>query len=292
MVENFPHFLIAGAAKCGTSTLYSILAQHPRICVSSISEPGFFAGDNPKTQTIQQYRTKYFSPLPGQLCGEASTNNLYVPAACESIRVSAPNAKIIILVRRPWDAIFSWYHQVCRYRNNLPEFQHLARSQIKERRIVDKAPSRILFDLDRYSYVPQIERFVEAFGRDRVCVVSFHDLITRAQVVVGQVTEFLRVDSLEVPQKPHVVNPHMEAGNRGARVLLQFLNGIPDSKLLQTLIPLSLRTQVRCLLSAVVWRPTPKPPFPEQILPALKEYYAADVEVLANDFGVVLTDDQ
>lgn len=292
MAESFPHFLIVGAAKCGTSTLYSILSQHPQLCVSSISEPGFFAGDNPKAQSIQEYRSKYFSPLPGQLCGEASTNNLYVPAACESIRASAPNAKIIILVRRPWDAIFSWYHQVRRYRSDVPKFENLVWAQIKNRHIVDSAPALILFDLDRYIYAPQINRFVEAFGRDSVCVVSFHDLIANAQAAVRQVTEVLRVDSLEVPQQPSVVNAHMEVGNSGARALLRFLNRMPDNKPLQTLISPGVRAQVRRLLGAVAWRPTPKPPFPKQILSALKEYYAADLQVLASDFGVVLADEK
>lgn len=290
MAKSFPDFLIVGAAKCGSSMLHATLAQHPQLCVSSISEPGFFAGDNPKIRSLEEYRSKCFSPLPDQLCGEASTNNLYVPAACDAIRVSSPEAKIVVLVRRPWDAVFAWYHQLRRYRDDLPEFTDLVQSQIRQGRVVDTAPLRLLFDLDRYVYTPQVLRFVNAFGGDRVCVVSFHDLVSQAGKTVCGITEFLGVAPLELPHRPQVVNPHMESSSQLARSVLAWVNGVPNTPFLQTLLNPKLRATVRRFLMSSVYRPAPKPPFPERALPVLKEYYAADLRALASEFGVVLSD--
>ncbi len=290
MAKSFPDFLIVGAAKCGSSMLHATLAHHPQLCVSSISEPGFFAGDNPKIRSLEEYRAKYFSPLPDQICGEASTNNLYVPSACNAIRVSSPEAKIVVLVRRPWDAVFAWYHQLRRYRDDLPEFTDLVQSQIRQGRVVDTAPPRLLFDLDRYVYTPQVFRFVNAFGRDRVCVVSFHDLISQAGATIYKITEFLGVAPLDLPHQPPVVNPHMESGSQLARAVLAWVNGVPNTPFLQTLLTPKLRATVRRFLMSSVYRPAPKPPFPEQVLPVLKEYYAADLRAVASEFGVVLSD--
>ena len=38
-----PDFLIIGAAKSGTTSLYRYLGQHPDVFVSPVKEPNFFA---------------------------------------------------------------------------------------------------------------------------------------------------------------------------------------------------------------------------------------------------------
>ncbi len=40
---KLPNFLIIGAAKAGTSSLYYYLKQHPQIYMSPLNEPNFFA---------------------------------------------------------------------------------------------------------------------------------------------------------------------------------------------------------------------------------------------------------
>ena len=42
---TLPNFLIIGAAKAGTTSLYHYLAQHPQIYMSPVKEPNFFAFD-------------------------------------------------------------------------------------------------------------------------------------------------------------------------------------------------------------------------------------------------------
>ena len=44
---NKPDFFIVGALKCGTTSLYEYLRQHPEVFMSRIKEPHFFGRDLP-----------------------------------------------------------------------------------------------------------------------------------------------------------------------------------------------------------------------------------------------------
>src|SRR5258708_3869696 len=99
---TMPNFLIPGAAKSGTTSLFSYLAQHPQVFVSRPKEPKFFAyegqtiryngpGDMENnsltTGSLTQYESLFAKIPPGKKAiGEASALYLYVPEACERIK--------------------------------------------------------------------------------------------------------------------------------------------------------------------------------------------------------------
>ncbi len=71
---RLPDFLIIGAAKSGTSTLYQRLSGHPQIYMSPINEPCFFDTAVAWHKGLLWYRSLFANASPGQICGEASTN--------------------------------------------------------------------------------------------------------------------------------------------------------------------------------------------------------------------------
>jgi hypothetical protein len=97
-----PHFLILGAAKCGTTSLHGWLSQHPQIQMSSPKEPVYFEAEY--EQGPEFYFSTYFAGWDGRrLLGDSRTANLFFPWVAARIKESNPAAKLIILVRNPID---------------------------------------------------------------------------------------------------------------------------------------------------------------------------------------------
>ena len=99
--ENWPNFLIIGAAKCGTTSLYRYLGAHPDVSMSSYKEPGFFAfdfsaGQEPGLGQVEAYskrmktRESYLALFADvdheRAIGEASPQYLSIPGAATRIR--------------------------------------------------------------------------------------------------------------------------------------------------------------------------------------------------------------
>lgn len=95
-----PNFLIIGAPRSGTTSLYYYLKHHPNIFMSNIKEPNFFcrydAGFTSKNSIIE--RSEYenlFNNVKDELAvGEASTTYLSLNNAAQEINKLIPNVKI------------------------------------------------------------------------------------------------------------------------------------------------------------------------------------------------------
>src|SRR5919107_4690595 len=113
---TLPNFLIIGAAKSGTSSVFAYLGQHPDVFISSAKEPNYFAladqrvrftgpGDsiiNEASVTRRDaYEALFKSARPGMAIGEASTLYLSTPSAAAAIRRHVPGMRLIAILRDP-----------------------------------------------------------------------------------------------------------------------------------------------------------------------------------------------
>src|SRR5690606_16854197 len=125
---TLPTFIIAGAQKAGTTSLYSMLAQHPDVFMSEPKEPGFFVrgfDDPERWQTLKRpgmggipeslasvrqgiFTKEEYSALFGSDAaqrarhrGEASTPYLPSPHAARRIAETCPDIRIILSLRDP-----------------------------------------------------------------------------------------------------------------------------------------------------------------------------------------------
>ena len=124
---TLPNFLVIGAAKSGTSSLYMYLKQHPEIYMSPIKEPHFFSFDDESKMTkgpgdpihkaitnFDDYQAQFDGVTDEKAIGEASTSYLYRPEAPGRIHAMLPDAKLIVILRNPVDRAFSAYMHVVR----------------------------------------------------------------------------------------------------------------------------------------------------------------------------------
>lgn len=118
--RNKPSFLIIGAQKAGTSSLFHYLSQHPNINLPSNKELHFF--DLNYEKGIDWYESLFpgRTLLQRQLTGEASPYYLFHPLVASRVHLHYPHIKLIVLLRNPVDRAYSHF-QMERSRCTEPE---------------------------------------------------------------------------------------------------------------------------------------------------------------------------
>jgi hypothetical protein len=209
-----PNFLIIGAARCGTTTLYSHLQRHPDIYLPAQKrpEPHFFYKSAEYSRGIDYYERRYFSAWQGEKgVGEASTSYLYGPDVPRRVQSSLPGVKLICSLRNPVDRAFSSYrHTVASGIETLPFAEAIAREDERAAAFADTA----MRELAPYAYVGrglyyrQLMRWFSQFDRAKIKVVIFDDLITDPHSTFAGIARFLGVAPDGLPRR------EVEAENR------------------------------------------------------------------------------
>ncbi|MGI9318797.1 MAG: sulfotransferase family protein [bacterium] len=183
-------FVIIGAMKAGSTSLFEFLAEHPAVIVPSSKEPHYFSMRYYLPSLY--YRSLFSSRASGQICGEASTSYSNVnrfPLCPERIAKDAPNARIIYMIRDPIDRILS----------NLRHLQLRGYDTGIDSQAV-RDPS--LWNKSRYR--DTIEAYLEFLPRARLFVADLRDL-QKDDEWLRRIVSFLELDpqhydKFELPQ--------------------------------------------------------------------------------------------
>ena len=184
-----PTFLLIGAMKSGTTTLWSYLAGHPDVFMPALKEPNFF---NDHWHRGVGWYERLFAPAGGALArGEASVRYTSFPDDPECpgrIAAVLPDVRLLFLAREPVERIRSHYlHEVAALRERRPLPQALRENPIY---------------LDRSRYGMQLDRYLEHFAREQLLVVRAEDLFRAPLEVLPRVYRFLGVDPAWRPAGP------------------------------------------------------------------------------------------
>lgn len=175
-------FMIIGAQKCATTTLYRLLNAHPSIVGSRPKEPHYFTTVRDWRRELPRYEAM-FPDREGALRFEASTSYTFLPLkkleVWEDLYAYNPRLKLLYVVRNPLDRIVSNYmHNVER---------GYTEKSLEEAVMRD----RIYVDVSRYA--TQIRPFLRRFGEERVRILFFRDVVGRREGVLAELAAFLDV---------------------------------------------------------------------------------------------------
>jgi hypothetical protein len=201
-----PNFVIGGSPKCGTSSMHHYLAQHPDVYMSrGVKEPGFFCPEMKMnvlrgTSREEEYLALFREAGGVRRIGEATVWYMYSTEAARRINEWDPKSKAILMVRNPVDAAYSLHGQLLwSCTEDIVDFEEAVEAEADRRagkRIgpLCTAPLQLQYT-SVFTYSPQIRRFYEAMGKDRVKVIVFDDFIKSTREVYRQTLEFLDLDS-------------------------------------------------------------------------------------------------
>jgi len=279
----WPNLFIAGAPRCGTSSLHAWLQTIPGICMSRIKEPNYFSrrligDDNPLLKPIRdegQYLQLFSDCGDAKFVGEASPTYLEDPEAPALINCTVPDAKVIVSLRDPVERLYSLYLMLRNNRATTGSFTAEIERGLPER----GNPRSALVAPRSGKYAEQVERYRGVFGDSRFKVLIFEEMMADVPATLQAILDFLGIDHevgafAEPPQRQY-----SEA--RGPLVRYLFGNRT-ISRASEALIPFKLRKLIR---NAFLVKRVPKPPMEPAARAFLTDYYRDDVARLEGLLG-------
>jgi hypothetical protein len=213
-LRMLPDYLIIGAQKCGTSSLYRYLNEHPSVAAAAGKEvhyfdwhyrrgPRWYRAHFPTVAYRELFRARTGRRL---VTGEASPYYLFHPHSPLRVKRLVPEVKLIALLRDPAErAVSAYHHQVRAGTEALPLAEAL-----------DQEPSRLAGEIDRLSrdedyrsvahrrysylsrghYADQLELWFRHFPREQLLVIRSEDFFDDPGAAVASVATFLGLPPL------------------------------------------------------------------------------------------------
>jgi hypothetical protein len=198
-----PNLFIVGAPRCGTTSIYMYLKEHPDIFMSPVKEIHYFGQDVAKLLRVPGEYLSRFSGWKDEKCaGEASVFYLYSETAARELKAFNPSARIIIMLRNPVDFLYSYHTRIRTFSvENIKDFETALNAEPDRRqgkrlpKLVRKHGSEsLLFYRKIATFSEQVQRYLDAYGSNQVKVILLDDLKADPAKVYRDTLRFLEVD--------------------------------------------------------------------------------------------------
>jgi len=288
---NLPDFLIVGAQKSATTTLYKILNNNDSIFMPNIKEVNFFAynryddklneyekynfGNNFKIITnYHEYFNLFSNVKSSQIIGESSVNYLFryiqtIKKIKKYYQNQYKNIKIIISLRNPVDRAFSsWLMNV---RDNRDKMSFEESIEYNFKNSSNNIPDTFKY-LEYGLYYKAVKEYLDTF--DNVHILLYDDIQIDFNNEINKIFKFLNIDCISG-------NINNENYNISGIPKIKMLHKIANSnsiikKNIKYLLPNTLVNYLRNIINKNYFKPTMN----NKVNIKLKNYYKEDIEKL------------
>ncbi|MEP6514646.1 sulfotransferase domain-containing protein [Microcoleus vaginatus] len=196
-----PDFIIIGAQKGGTTSLYNYLIQHPQIAPATQKEIHYF--DLNFDKTWEWYCSQFPQPPTAEnlLTGEASPYYIFHPQVPQRIYDLCPKVKIIALLRNPVDrAISHYYYYIKIGYETLSLEEAIAAEPERLKGEIEKLlanPTYYSYEHQHHSYLTrgiyadQLPAWMKLFPKSQISIIKSEDLYSNPAKICNSVLEFL-----------------------------------------------------------------------------------------------------
>lgn len=204
-----PNFIIAGAARSGTTSLYHYCAEHPDVFMSRVKETNYFSS-NPYGFTARSYARLFEGSESASAVGEASPSYLYDDQAPTVLREVLPTCKFIVILREPVDRLVSDFFYSRSWGSNLDvEFSTFVSACLSGEGAQRQGFVPALM-AKKGMYARQVQRYFDLFTPERVFVRLYDELRSDPVGLIMDLYDFIGVDSTFVPELKQVHNANAE----------------------------------------------------------------------------------
>ncbi|WP_416768590.1 sulfotransferase family protein [Sulfurimonas sp. ST-25] len=233
MSQVLPNFLIVGAGKSGSTSLYHYINQHPEVYMPDNKEPNFLVSDyQRKTNTmcpsylddtrrmiydIDSYQKLFNGVVNKKMIGEATVTYLYQyeEAISKIKKYLGADVKILIILRDPVERTFSNYAYACELGYEALSFREAL--DLEEERLRNNWSSIFAYRGQSH-YLNQVQAYLKAF--DNVHIVLTHELKKDPKHTMEKVFAFLGLENIPLDFN-EVFNP---SGIPRFQFISKFLN--------------------------------------------------------------------
>ena len=221
-LKMVPSFIIIGAQRCGTTSLFKYLSEHPFIKTPLYKEIHFFDNYNGAYNLgFKWYRGHFPTNNSGilqkdndrarVLTGEATPYYMFHPLCPNRIKGALPDVKIIAILRNPVDRAYSHYQHSVRLGYESLSFEQATE---KEPFRLEGEKEKMIADLNYYSfehnlhsylsrgiYIEQLKMWEELFPKEQMLVLRTEDLFYDLTTVYNRVLTFLQLPEHHLKQQ-------------------------------------------------------------------------------------------
>jgi hypothetical protein len=249
-----PNFLILGAAKTGTTSIYRYMKQHPDIYMSPAKEPRFFIfedeilqfngiGDEIETAktTLQEYQELFAKVKGEKAIGEATTMYLWSEKAPQRIKHYIPNVRLIAILRDPVERAYSNYLHLKQAKRE--PFNSFSEALKQEPQRIKDNWWPFWYYQDQGFYYQQLQRYFDLFAKEQIKIFLYEDLTTNPLKLLQDIFNFLELDE---GFKPDFSTQIRKSRPTPKNKVLHSLVSQPNSfkSLLKPLLPKKIREQI------------------------------------------------
>jgi hypothetical protein len=208
MKQLKPNFFIIGAPKCGTTSLSVYLSEHREIVMSHPKEPHYFSTDieNGRMTDQSKYLACFAQDKTPIAVGDASTLYLYSKDAIQNILEFNPNAKFIVMLRKPIDIVLSFHQVALNYfgetETNLETAWDLQIDRKNGKQIPKGCPDPQLLLYGKIAKLgAQVKRLTDQVRPDQIKFIYFDEFVNKTDKIYCSVLEFLKVNKNHTPNQ-------------------------------------------------------------------------------------------
>jgi len=222
-IRVLPDFLVIGAKRCGTTSLFYHLPEHPCISKSPHDNMGFF-NDNfhlgvnwyksffPTIFT----RNKIKSEFGNFLAFDVTTTYMEEESTANNVYQTKPNMKIIVILRNPVDRAYSQYHLSLREKEEKRSFEDVIEENMnrlyKESHNLHEIKPKFSAEENNYLkkglYAQQLRHWLKIFPRENILIIPTEEFESNQQVIYNKIFRFLDISQFEIKN-----TEKMEKGN-------------------------------------------------------------------------------
>jgi hypothetical protein len=215
---RLPDFLIIGAQKAGTTSLFHYVGQHPDIQLPLSKEIHYY--DLNYTKGTKWYRSFFASVIRTKITGESTPYYLFHPFVPARVYHDNPKTKIIILLRHPGERAFSHFQMMKRM--GIEKLETFSEAIQAEHGRLKKGLKYLYTDslsasfehqhytyLSRGKYARQLKRWFHYFSKEQILIIKSEDLFENPIKTLEKVYLFLGVDVI-YPKDISTMNPGLK----------------------------------------------------------------------------------
>lgn len=275
--QVLPTFIVIGAPRAGTTTLYEHLKEHPEVGMSALKETNYFAYEPGKTdppevpgwfpvRTLEAYADQFAHAAGCKAVGEASPIYLSTPGTAARIRALLPRVRLVAVLRNPVERAYSGYIT----------WLHLTNRRLDPR-------SDLTLDADWIQpdspwvrsgfYADHLREYRKHFPPEQIKIYLFRDLTASPETVLRDLHAYLGIASRPLEE--------LARHNRGGQPRISLVNAVLRNRGLRRRLgpwtPAWLQRAGRRIVAA---NREPVPALPRAVEQSLRETYRGSIHDL------------
>lgn len=209
------HLIVIGAPKCATTSLYELFSLHPKMCVSTLKEPNYFAIRDgkfesvfneqfglssirkypPITQNWNEYIAQFEETKSTEVRVDVSPIYMFSKYSARNIfEKFGKNVKIIAILRNPVDRAYSQF--LHHRRDGFEKSTNFKDVFFSKEESSGEGPFWNYKEMGYYA--KQLKSYYELFNKEAIHVVQYEEFRNNRESVISEIFDFIGLEKAHV----------------------------------------------------------------------------------------------